>query len=72
MKRYSETADRVITYIVCDDLDTLIWIANLASIEIHMTLGQVDSFENPDLVLFDLDPEPPKYKPKLINPSIEF
>jgi bifunctional non-homologous end joining protein LigD len=24
-----------------------------------MTLGQVDSFENPDLVFFDIDPEPP-------------
>jgi len=59
VKRFSETANRTINYIVCNDLDTLIWIANLASLEIHMTLGQVDSFENPDLILFDIDPEPP-------------
>jgi len=59
MKRFSETANRTISYIVCNDLDTLIWIANLASIEVHMTLGQADSFENPDLALFDIDPEPP-------------
>jgi bifunctional non-homologous end joining protein LigD len=59
MKKFSETAKRTINYVVCDDLDTLIWIANLASIEVHMTLGQVNSFENPDLVFFDVDPEPP-------------
>ncbi|NWG10690.1 DNA polymerase domain-containing protein [Candidatus Bathyarchaeota archaeon] len=59
MKRFSETANRTINYVVCNDLDTLIWIANLASIEVHMTLGQVDSFEKPDLVFFDIDPEPP-------------
>lgn len=59
MKRFSETANRTINYVVCDDLDTLVWIANLASLEIHMTLGQVNSFENPDLVFFDIDPEPP-------------
>ena len=58
-KKYSETAKREINYIVCDDLDTLIWLANLAAIEIHMTLSRTDSFENPDLILFDLDPKPP-------------
>jgi bifunctional non-homologous end joining protein LigD len=58
MKRYSETAERMINYVVCNDLDTLVWMANLASIEVHMTLGRTESFENPDLVLFDIDPEP--------------
>jgi bifunctional non-homologous end joining protein LigD len=59
MSRFSETANRTINYVVCNDLDTLIWMANLASIEMHMTLGQVNSFESPDLVYFDIDPEPP-------------
>jgi bifunctional non-homologous end joining protein LigD len=59
LKRFSETANRTINYVVCNDLDTLIWMANLASIEIHMTLAQVDSFESPDLVFFDIDPELP-------------
>jgi len=58
-RRYSETARREINYVLCDDLDTLLWLANLASLEIHMTLSKVDSFENPDLILFDLDPKPP-------------
>lgn len=58
-KKYSETAEREINYVLCDDLDTLLWLANLASLEIHMTLSKADSFENPDLLVFDLDPKAP-------------
>ncbi len=58
-KRYSETAQRDLHYIICNDVDTLIWLANLAALEIHVTLSGMDSFESPDLVLIDIDPEPP-------------
>ncbi|HVO37185.1 MAG TPA: non-homologous end-joining DNA ligase [Candidatus Acidoferrum sp.] len=58
-KRYSETADRNINYIICNNLDTLVWLANLAALELHTTLSLKDSFLTPDLVLFDIDPEPP-------------
>jgi bifunctional non-homologous end joining protein LigD len=56
---YSETAQREINYVVCNDLDTLIWMANLAAIEINTTLSTIDNYDTPDLVLFDIDPEPP-------------
>jgi bifunctional non-homologous end joining protein LigD len=56
---YSETADRVVHYIVCNNLDTLLWIANLDALEIHLILAPVRSPENPDLLFIDLDPEPP-------------
>ena len=56
---YSETAKRNVNYILCNDLDTLIWLANLVAIEIHMPLSRLDSREKPDFVLFDVDPEPP-------------
>jgi len=58
-KRYSETAEREINYIVCNDLDTLVWLANLAALELHIPLSTSKSPENPDLILFDLDPESP-------------
>lgn len=58
-RKYSEAAEREINYILCNDLDTLLWLANLASIEMHMTLSRADSFESPDVILFDLDPKPP-------------
>jgi bifunctional non-homologous end joining protein LigD len=56
---YSETAKRDVNYVLCNDLDTLIWLANLATIEIHMPLSKADSREKPDFTFFDVDPEPP-------------
>jgi bifunctional non-homologous end joining protein LigD len=58
-RRYSETADRKLNYVVCNDLDTFLWLANLASLEMHITLSRVEHYEIPDMVLFDVDPEPP-------------
>jgi bifunctional non-homologous end joining protein LigD len=59
VKIYSETAKRDVNYILCNDLDTLIWLANLAAIEIHVPFSKADSREKPDFVFFDIDPEPP-------------
>jgi bifunctional non-homologous end joining protein LigD len=59
VKIYSETVKRDVNYVLCNDLDTLIWLANLAAIEIHMPLSKADSREKPDFVFFDVDPEPP-------------
>jgi bifunctional non-homologous end joining protein LigD len=58
-KKHSEAAEREINYVVCNDLDTLVWLANLAALELHMTLSKIDAFEKPDLMVFDIDPEPP-------------
>ena len=56
---YSPTSKRDVHYIVCNDLDTLIWLGNLASLEIHMPFSTVDNLDKPDLLFFDVDPEPP-------------
>lgn len=52
-------AERDLHYVMCNNLDTLIWVANLASLELHTTLSQATSYDSPDLLLFDIDPEPP-------------
>ncbi|MCW4001442.1 MAG: non-homologous end-joining DNA ligase [Candidatus Bathyarchaeota archaeon] len=56
---YSPTSKRDVHYIVCNDLDTLIWLANLAALEIHMPFSTTHSLSKPDLLFFDIDPEPP-------------
>jgi bifunctional non-homologous end joining protein LigD len=56
---YSPTARRDVHYIVCNDLDTLIWLANLAALEIHMPFSTIDDIDRPDMLFFDVDPEPP-------------
>ncbi len=69
-KNYSETAQRELNYIICNDLDTLIWMANLASIEINITLSTIDNYDIPDLVLFDIDPESPCSFDDVINVAL--
>ena len=54
----SKNNKRKTNYIICNDLDTLIWIANLSAVEIHIPLSQINSIENPDFIFFDIDPEP--------------
>jgi len=56
---YSSTSKRDVNYVVCNDLDTLIWLANLAALEIHMSFAQLGALDTPDLLFFDVDPEPP-------------
>ena len=56
---YSHSAKRNVHYIICNDLDTLIWLANLAAVEIHIPLSRVPEREKPDFAFFDVDPEPP-------------
>ena len=47
-----------IDYVVCDDLATLVWTANLASLELHTHQWKVGR-KTPDLLVLDLDPGPP-------------
>jgi bifunctional non-homologous end joining protein LigD len=48
-----------INFCVCDDLPTLVWLANLADIELHPSLSLVDDILRPTVMAFDLDPGPP-------------
>jgi bifunctional non-homologous end joining protein LigD len=45
-----------IDYCVCDDLPTLVWLANMADLELHPSLSQVDDPNRPTVMAFDLDP----------------
>jgi bifunctional non-homologous end joining protein LigD len=56
---YSSTSKRDVHYIVCNDLDTLIWLANMAALEIHMPFSTINALDKPDFLFFDVDPEPP-------------
>jgi bifunctional non-homologous end joining protein LigD len=48
-----------INFCVCDDLPTLVWLANLADLELHPSLSFVDDILRPTVMAFDLDPGPP-------------
>jgi bifunctional non-homologous end joining protein LigD len=48
-----------IGFCVCDDLPTLIWVAQLASLELHPSLSLAERMESPTVIAFDLDPGEP-------------
>jgi bifunctional non-homologous end joining protein LigD len=48
-----------IDYTLAEDLPTLVWLANLAAIELHVPLARADAIDRPAAVVFDLDPGAP-------------
>jgi bifunctional non-homologous end joining protein LigD len=49
-------------FVLVDDMATMTWLANLASVEFHTPMwrtGPDNQPRSPDLVVFDLDPGPP-------------
>ncbi|MGA8151143.1 MAG: non-homologous end-joining DNA ligase [Terriglobales bacterium] len=56
---WSEGNHRNVNYILANDLATLIWVANLASIELHPSLSLAKDIMSPTVIAFDLDPGPP-------------
>jgi bifunctional non-homologous end joining protein LigD len=54
---WSEETQREIRYFVCDDLESLLYIANMGSIPLHIWASRVGSLELPDWCVIDLDPK---------------
>jgi bifunctional non-homologous end joining protein LigD len=54
-----ETGERTIDFVLCDDLATLVWLVNLADLELHPSLALAKGPDRPTVMAFDLDPGPP-------------
>jgi bifunctional non-homologous end joining protein LigD len=48
-----------VNYTLCQDRPTLIWLANLADVELHTSLSLAAAPETPTMLVFDLDPGAP-------------
>ncbi len=48
-----------IDYCVADSLPTLVWLAQLAALELHPSLSLVGALDRPTVLAFDLDPGAP-------------
>jgi bifunctional non-homologous end joining protein LigD len=49
----------VINFVAINDVASLVWAANLASLEMHVFLARAPKIHQPTSVVFDLDPGPP-------------
>ncbi|MFN2465871.1 MAG: non-homologous end-joining DNA ligase [Candidatus Dormibacteria bacterium] len=56
---YSRQNKANIDFCLCNDIPTLVWAANLASIELHTSLALARDIQRPTMVVFDLDPGAP-------------
>jgi len=56
---WSRHNGREIDYCVANDLSTLVWLANLADLELHTPLAYARAPKEPSILAFDLDPGPP-------------
>ncbi|HEV2058398.1 MAG TPA: DNA ligase D, partial [Solirubrobacteraceae bacterium] len=52
-------SDKTVEFCVCDDLPTIVWLANLAALELHTQMHRAEALETPTMMVFDLDPGPP-------------
>ncbi len=56
---WSEGNHRTVYYVLANDLATLVWLANLAALELHPSLALAKDITCPTEMVFDLDPGPP-------------
>lgn len=55
----SDEGRRIIDYVVADDVATLVWLAQIASVECHAWTSKYPKLDEPDFAVMDLDPHEP-------------
>lgn len=54
---WSEQAEREVSYFVCDDLESLLYVVNMGTIPLHVWASRVSDLQHPDWCIVDLDPK---------------
>ena len=55
-KVFSESSDKYINYIICNDRETMAYLNNLGCIELNIWTSKIKKADNPDYLVLDLDP----------------
>ena len=59
---WSDDGDKETEYFVCDSVESLLYIANLGAIPLHVWSSRIGSLERPDWCILDLDPKEAPFK----------
>lgn len=54
---YSESAERDVRYFIINEEASLVYLANMATLPIHLWSSRIGSLEQPDWCILDLDPK---------------
>lgn len=55
----AEGGSRTIDFVMIDDIATLVWIAQIGSVEVHAWTSRWPQLDEPDFAVMDLDPHEP-------------
>ncbi|CFY09215.1 DNA polymerase LigD, polymerase domain [Syntrophomonas zehnderi OL-4] len=61
-----ESGDKIINFMLAREKADLVWLGNQACIEVHPWLSCQASIQNPDYMVFDLDPSPDNSYPEIV------
>ena len=61
-KIFSESNDADINYLICNNKETLLYMANLGCIEINPWNSTIQHIDNPDWLVIDIDPDNHDFK----------
>jgi DNA ligase D len=53
---YSESTDKMINYLICNDVESLLFIANMGCIEMNPWNSTINKLDRPDYIVMDIDP----------------
>jgi bifunctional non-homologous end joining protein LigD len=53
---WAESSRREVTYALCNDRQTLLWLANQRAVEYHPTLMRAGQWDSPEYLVLDIDP----------------
>jgi bifunctional non-homologous end joining protein LigD len=56
-KIYSKESDRDISYVIVNDVESLLYVVNMGTIPLHLWNSRSGSLERPDWLVLDLDPK---------------
>lgn len=72
LKIYSESVDKEIDYIICNNTPTLVYLANLGCIEFNPWHSTVDELDKPDYLIIDIDPSDENTFDEVIEAALVF
>lgn len=70
-KIWSESNNAYIQYLLCQNKDTLLYIANLGCIELNPWNSRIDHLDKPDYMIIDLDPSDENSFDQVIQVALE-
>jgi len=72
MNIFSDSVNKEINYIICNDKPTLIYLANLGCIELNPWHSTIENLDKPDYMVIDIDPSEKNTFDEVIETALTF